>query len=217
MLRSTSWRLIAIPALITLLVSLLRLVGELNGWSEVFFRSGAGGFGALIGIAWLAPVFGIYFALKLQREGHEPPRPVRIALWAILGLVAFITLGSVPVVLGFPFPAEYLVMGLAGIAGIVVSARGWPVLGKTLALYGVAARLPVVIIMAFAFVGSWGTHYDAPPPGFPETGLLARFVLTGVLPQLTLWVAYTIVTGALFGALALKIAVRKQVEPQIAA
>ena len=45
-------RLIMVPAVITLAVTLLRLVGELQHWSPRFFSREAGGAFALVGIVW---------------------------------------------------------------------------------------------------------------------------------------------------------------------
>ena len=70
--------LILVPAGITLGVTILRLVGELNGWSPALFNSEAGGGGAIVGITWLVPVFGIYFALKLARSGAAPTSAARV-------------------------------------------------------------------------------------------------------------------------------------------
>ncbi len=60
-------RLIAVPALVTLAVTLLRLCGELRHWSPTLVRSDPGGLGAAVGIIWLAPAFGVYFA----RQGRQ--------------------------------------------------------------------------------------------------------------------------------------------------
>ncbi len=49
-------RLILVPAIVTLAVTLLRLVGELQDWSPRLFSKEAGGGGALVGIAWLGIV-----------------------------------------------------------------------------------------------------------------------------------------------------------------
>ena len=76
---------------------------------------------------------------------------------------------------------------------------GWPQFFKTVLAYGLGAQLPVVLIMALAMHGSWGTHYDAIPPGFPEMGWWASFMWLGFFPQLVFWVGFTIVTGAFFG------------------
>src|SRR5687768_18611129 len=84
----TTTRLVLVPALITLAVTVLRLTGELLNWSPRLFSREAGGAGAIIGIVWLVPVFGVYFALRLARAG-EGPSSVGAALgFALAGLVA---------------------------------------------------------------------------------------------------------------------------------
>ena len=79
-------RLILVPAIITLAVTLLRLVGELQGWSPRFFSKEAGGGGALVGIAWLVPVFGAWFGWKLARSGQRAGSLGRALGLAILAL-----------------------------------------------------------------------------------------------------------------------------------
>lgn len=108
--------------------------------------------GALIGISWLPPVFGIYFARKL--------------------------------------------MGAQG--------KLWWNLLKTLFLYGLAARIPVIIIMGFAIYGNWGTHYDAFPSGsLSEATPAMQFLLGGVLTQLVWWVVvWTLGSGMVAGLIA---------------
>ena len=80
-------RLVLIPGLITLGVTILRLVGELQNWSSLLFNPAPGGGGALIGIVWLVPIFGIYFALKLAAAGERPASLAKAAGLAFLGLV----------------------------------------------------------------------------------------------------------------------------------
>ena len=108
--------------------------------------------GALIGISWLPPIFGIYFARKL--------------------------------------------MGAPG--------RLWWNLLKTLFLYGLAARIPVIIIMAFAIFGNWNTHYSAFPAGrLSQATPMVKFLEGGVLTQLIWWVViWTLVTGMVTGMIA---------------
>ena len=84
-------RLIFIPSVITLAVTLLRLIGELQHWSPVLFNPAPGGGGAIMGITWLVLIFGVYFALKLSVAGEGPARIGKAALFAVLGLVAMIT------------------------------------------------------------------------------------------------------------------------------
>src|SRR5256885_2552385 len=65
-------RLILVPALITLVVTLLRLVGELQNWPKPWVSTAAGGGGAVLGISWLPVIFGPYFALKLAGASDRP-------------------------------------------------------------------------------------------------------------------------------------------------
>jgi hypothetical protein len=147
-------KLIAFPAFITLFVTLLRLTAEfmnLPGWLA---SREAGGAGALIGVAWLAPVFGVYFAVKLA----DAP------------------------------------------------GKLWKNLLKTLFAYGLAARIPVIVIMGLAIFGNWGTHYDAFPPDMADMSPLMKFLFGGVVAQLIFWVCiWTVGTGMLAGLIASKI------------
>src|SRR5713226_3443316 len=91
--RPSLGRLILVPALITLAVTLIRLIGELARWSPALFNRDAGGPGALVGIVWLIPVFGVLFALRLARDGEGPPSLAKAFGWAILAFVVNIALG----------------------------------------------------------------------------------------------------------------------------
>ena len=91
------------------------------------------------------------------------------------------------------------------VIGAAVAYRGWPALGRTLLAYGAAARVPVMIVMLFAILGNWGTHYDVVPPGFPAMNPIAKWLLIGVLPQLTLWIWFTIAAGAVCGTIAVAV------------
>lgn len=58
-----------IPALLTLAITVLRLVGEINGWNPAIFGSPeAGGDLAPLGISWLIFVFGLWFGALLFRN-----------------------------------------------------------------------------------------------------------------------------------------------------
>ena len=81
-------RLIVVPAVITLAVTLLRLIGELQRWSPRLFSREAGGAGAIVGIVWLVPIFGIYFAIRLNQAGHGPASRGRAIGFAVAALLA---------------------------------------------------------------------------------------------------------------------------------
>ena len=202
--------LIVVPAVITLFVTLLRLTGELLNWSPALFNPAAGGGGALVGIAWLVPIFGFYFGWKLASAGERPAGLGPSIGYPLLGGVLLPAAGFAATILGVPQNSLSLfaVFVVFSIIGAIVAFRGWPVLGRILVLYGLAARIPVIVVMFLAILGSWGTHYDVPPPGFPEMGPIARWVAIGVVPQLTIWIWYTVVLGGVFGGLAAALAGR---------
>ena len=208
--RVSTIHLIAIPAVITLAITVVRLIGEMQGWSRVWFNPAPGGGGALFGIVWLVPIFGVYFAVKLSNAGEGPAGAGRAVLFSLLGIVVVV----VGFVIAFKVSQPGLLgaqvaVGLAAVVATILQRRAWPALFKTLLAYGYAARIPVAVIMFFAIRGSWGTHYDGPPPGFPaDISWFPKFILIGVLPQLVFWVAFTVIVGTLFGAAAVAIAHR---------
>ncbi|HXF41413.1 MAG TPA: hypothetical protein VN687_16985, partial [Blastocatellia bacterium] len=107
-------QLILIPSLITLAVTLLRLVGELQHWPTALFNPTAGGAGSIIGITWLVLVFGAYFAVKLARAG-ETASAGRVIGYALLALAVTFVGGY----LGFGMKSEFpgkIVIGLVLIA-----------------------------------------------------------------------------------------------------
>ena len=83
-------KLILVPAIITLGITLIRLVGELQNWPSPLFGKAAGGGGSIVGITWLAPVFGVYFALKLVRAGRAPASVARAIGMAVLGALIIV-------------------------------------------------------------------------------------------------------------------------------
>jgi hypothetical protein len=203
-------QLIAIPAVITLGITAVRLIGEMQHWSKAWFNPDPGGAGAVIGIVWLVPIFGIYFAIKLSSRGEGPAGAGRAALFALLGIFIVAAGFALAFVVSQPgMPGAALTLGVAAIIAMVLQRRAWPALFKTLLAYGYFARIPVAIIMFFAIKGNWGTHYDGPPPGFPtDMAWFPKFILIGVFPQLVFWVAFTVLVGTLFGAAAVAIAHR---------
>jgi len=198
-------RLILIPGAITLAVTVLRLVGELRHWSTAWFNPEAGGPWSIVGITWLAPIFGIYFAVRLACSGEGPKSSWRAIVFAILGIGVGVAGIYLYIALRPPFSFEgrLVYFWALQVLAAMVTLPGWPALFRTLLAYGLAARIPVAVVMFFAFRGNWGTHYDALPPDFPTgMGLLAKYLWLGFVPQLTYWVGFTILMGMLFGALA---------------
>jgi len=202
---------IIVTGLITLAITIIRLVGELQHWNSALFNPAAGGGFAPIGIVWLVPILGIYFGLKLNAAGLGPQGVWSVILFVVIGVVvngAIFTIGGVLKLQ--PGSPIFAALGAVGaIIAIMIMQRPWPALFKALLAYGYAARIPVAILMIFAIRGSWGTHYDVQPtPNFPAMHWLAKWFLIGAIPQLLGWIAFTVMIGSLFGAIAVAIANR---------
>ena len=197
--------MVMIPAVITLAITLLRLAGELMHGPAALFNPAPGGPWAIVGIIWLAPVFGIYFALKLSARANEPQSVIRAIGFPFLAIVVIYLLSFAGSMIHIQqhFYGRLLYGYTAFALAALVTWPAWPSLFRTLVAYAYSARLPVVVVMFCALWSQWGTHYDAQPPDLSEgMGLLAKYLWLGFFPQLIFWVGVTIVVGMLFGGLA---------------
>jgi hypothetical protein len=193
--------IVLVPALIALAVTIVRLVGELQHGDARLFNRAGGGQGAIVGISWLPFLFGIYFAVRLVRAGEGPSSKGRAVLMPVLGLV----LTGAAIVGAFKSGAsqnaQILVICVAAVLGGWVASLGWGALGKVSFVYALASRVPVAVLMYFAIAGKWGTHYDALPPNFPAMSPAATWALVGLLPQMTLWIGFTLLPACLLGGI----------------
>ncbi|MFN8091881.1 MAG: hypothetical protein U0599_06585 [Vicinamibacteria bacterium] len=189
-------RLLLWPVGLSAAVTLLRLVGELRGWSADYFSRLPGGGLAIVGIAWLVPVVGLWVGWTLERSGH---RPVLAARAAWQPLAALVVAWGVAAALGrlahTGWTSNLLVWAVASLVAVAAAWLAWPSAAASLVAYAAAVRGLVVIVMALATWRGWGTHYDALPPGFPWMTPLRRFLLVGLLPQMTIWIAFTVAIG----------------------
>lgn len=203
-------RLIAIPAVITLGVTILRLAGELEHWPTPWFNSSAGGGGALVGISWLPIIFGPYFAWKLAGSGEGPEKMGRaVGFWG--GSLVLLIVGGVIVGITIAHPSILTVIGfLVMLVAACVPRLGWRSLGNVLLAYAFAARIPVLVVMFLAMRGNggagWGTHYDVVPPAYAHASFGARFFDFAVMPQMTLWIGWTVIVGMLLALIVMAIA-----------
>jgi hypothetical protein len=193
--------------LITLGITILRLAGELEHWPTPWFSEAAGGGLAIVGISWLPIIFGPYFAVKLAGAGEGPSSVGKAIGLALAGLVVVVVGGVIAGIaatkLNFNLAgAGFLVILVAGF----IARLGWRALGNVLFAYAFAARIPVLIVMFIAMNANggqgWGTHYDVIPPNFHSLGFAARFFYFALVPQMTLWIGFTVVVGSIFGAIA---------------
>ncbi len=201
-------QLILVPALITLAVTILRVEGELHHWGSPWFTSSAGGGGAIVGISWLPIIFGPYFALKLAASGEGTSSYAKAFGMTFGGLVVMVLGGFVLIKSGNSAVLAILGFVLTLVAAFVARV-GWRPLGSTLIAYAFAARIPVLIVMYFALSGRWGTHYDAVETRFATAPLSTKFFYEAFLPQMFVWIGFTVVVGSLFGEIVAAIFARK--------
>lgn len=203
-------KLITIPAIITLAITILRLVGELQHWPKPWFNAAPGGGAAIVGISWLPIIFGPYFAWKLAAAGEGPSTSGKAIGMSALGLLVFI-LGVVAFGVGLSkHVTALLLLGFVlELASAFVPRLGWREFGNTLLAYAFAARIPVVVVMFIAMKANggqgWGTHYDVVTPGFTVTSFAQKFVELALIPQMTLWIGWTVAVGGLLGSIVLAI------------
>jgi hypothetical protein len=147
------------------------------------------------------PVFGAVFGWRLARTGSPRPALGRGVLMPLLGLAVMI--GSFVLIrkVGLSFRASfYAINGSAVLAGWTAS-RGWPELAKLDFVYGLLARVPVVVITYLAVERDWNVHYTRLPPNSPaDLGDYEKAMLLS-MTQVMLWVATTIIFGGLAGTL----------------
>src|SRR5271157_2380261 len=211
-------RLIAIPTVITLAVTILRLVGELEHWPTPWFSTAAGGGAALVGISWLPIVFGPYFALKLAGAGEGPASTGKAIGFAVISLLVFVAGGALfGATINHPNFLTLLALVLMLVSAFVPGI-GWRSLGNALVAYAFAARIPVLVVMYFAIYANggagWGTHYDAVPPALAHASLGMKFLYAAIAPQMTMWIGWTAVLGSIVGSVVTAIVRRgKQAAP----
>jgi len=203
-------RLITVPAILTLAVTILRLIGELRHWPAKWFSPETGGIHPsgvswIIGITWLAAVFGAYFAVRLARAGQGPRSLGKPAVFAALGILIFLAFRPavefIATSFDMHFPQYLIVLWFIWAVAGAIQYFGWPELFRVLLAYAYAARIPVAAVMLFAMLGNWGTHYDYVGTQIPLDGL-PRYLWLAFFPQLVAWVGFTITLGSVAGILA---------------
>lgn len=199
--KSTINRLVMYPAIITLLITLLRLIGELLHGPAILFSRAEGGGGAIIGISWLPVIFGPYFAVKLIDRNLRPSSFAKTIILALAGFAALACGGAVAFSNTVHFTGHIIVGLLLMVGAAALQYVPWRELAQTLIAYAYLARIPVAIVMFFAMLGHWGTHYDAVPPPYDQLPFLTKYLFLALAPQLVLWVVFTMTVGALFGGI----------------
>jgi hypothetical protein len=201
-------RLVTVPVLISVAVTALRLTGELLQWSGNWFSTETGGttphgYSWIIGITWLPIFFGPYFATALWNSGDHPKSFSKAVIVSLAGfLVAEAGTRFIAPHVSLPFPRILLVVWTVYAVGAAIQFFAWPGLVRVLLAYGLGSRLVVAVVMFFAMLGNWGTHYDyvGMPAPF-QMPFWPRFLWLAFFPQLVFWVGFTAMLGTLAGSL----------------
>jgi len=203
--------LVLVPALITLGITVLRLVGELKQWDPTWFgKPEAGGSNALLGISWLMFVFGLYFGVRLTRSGAGPRSRKKalvlslVAIAAVLGCMFALQAADLLSIPDQDHPGEARGMGfLVGTLalGCAITAIAWGRAAWTLFVYALLARIPVVIVTWIALgQDEWNTHYTKVAPFFTNATEANRSEFL-IMPQITFWPAMTVILGTVMACL----------------
>ncbi len=124
---------VALPAAITLLITLVRVSGQLGSLPDWMVNRSAGGFGALLGISWLPPLLGWWFAREIVGRTERPKRELAktLIVYGFLARIPVVVLTWVAEVRGWenthltkygPDPANYPAT-LAGRIGMATVAQ----------------------------------------------------------------------------------------------
>lgn len=169
----------------------------------------------IVGITWLLPpIFGCYFAWKLGHEGQRIDRVGRAFLLGLLGVVLNqLVEATVFEYADISIYSMLVILWTVAIISAYLQYLAWPALCKILLVYGLGARIPVVVIMFFALRGHWGTHYDR-PSGPYTLNVWPTFLLFGFFEELIYWVSFTVAFGSLAGSVTAALAKRLTRESQ---
>jgi hypothetical protein len=192
---------VLLAGLLTLGVTVLRLVGELQGWDPRFFSREPGGGAALVGIGWLMVFVGLWFGRRLAQAGHRPVSTVRAGLVPLLGVVAM--MGCVGYIVT-QSPKEQVMdrMGMFMLfcpLFVLLAVWGWGRAALAGLCYGLLARVPVVVVQYVAIAGDWGTHYEKMDPSLQLDAATRGHAL--MMAQLLFWAPLTSLVVTLFAAL----------------
>lgn len=198
-------RLILWPSLLTLGISVARLVAEVQGW----LTSASGGRLLPLGITWCVFVFGAWFGWRLSRAGAGPRlrKPWAFALVALLAAIGTAAFLFRPLVAADQSEATFervrhavLVIAAVAASGALLMFVVWPRLAWTLLLYALPARGTVVALTWLAKHQGWDTHYTKfGPPGIERD--MAGTIESACFAQFGFWVPFTILGGVFAGCL----------------
>ncbi len=193
--------LVWVATFVTLVVTIVRVVGEFEGWDARWFSSAAEVPGGLFDIVWLVPPFGLLFGRRLAQAGSRPPFVSGFFVPMFAWLVLLAAAGFVVATLEgkeLRDKMSYLLFG--GPALAMLGLFAWPRAFVTNLTYAVLARLPVIVVQYLDIENGWQTHYGKVHPKIPPMSAEERLWLL-TLVQGSFWLPFTVLLGGGFAAL----------------
>lgn len=191
-------RAVWFAAVLSLLVTAIRLWGEQEGWAPAIFSPQPGGGMSPLGIAWLVIPFGFVFGRRLAANGHRPVSTKKALLYPLLAFALTIGVFAASFQLDIEWRPRAIVTNVASVLIGLLAFAAWRRCWFVLAFYGVLARLPVIVVQYVSVERGWNNHFAKGPPNFDPADAL--FLLT--IAQSTFWpFAFTTIVGGFFAAL----------------
>ncbi len=195
-------RLVLVAASLTLLLTIARVLGEVQQWHPKWFAPEAGGIGSPFGIVWLIPVFGFLFGRRAAQAGSRPPFLAAFAVplcgaGAVLGAAAW--MGTQLAGAELQSWMTRLAYGAPLVALLALFV--WPRVFFVLLAYALLARAPVAAVQWLDVRYGWGTHYGKVHPKLPADLAADVKLQLLTLAQFGLWVPLTLLLGTACAAL----------------
>ncbi len=193
--------LVWVAAAISLLVTVVRLVGELQGWDAFWFSSEPGSFLNPFGIVWLVPVFGFLFGRRVAQATGRPPFVASFFVPMFGFVVLLAGVGYIARELSpesMRAAMDHVVWGAPVLSLLALFA--WPRVFAVNLLYALLARAPVVVVQYLDVHNGWQTHYGRVHPKLARLSADER-LWSLTVAQGSLWIPFTLLLAG--GAAAL--------------
>lgn len=201
--------LLFVAAALTLVVTIVRVIGECKQWDAFWFSPEPGSPFNPFGIVWLVPVFGFLFGRRMSQSGGVP----RFVTGFFVPMFGFFAMMGAVFAIGAQFEGQemhraltYFFYGAPVLSLLALFA--WPRAFVALLAYGIVARVPVMLVQYLDVQNGWQTHYGRLPAKLGQLGADDRIWLL-TLAQAGLWIPFTITLGCAFAAIGAATALKR--------
>jgi hypothetical protein len=190
-----------VTAMLTLVVTVVRLIGEYNHWDADWFSTEAGSRFNPFGIVWLIPVVGFLLGRRMSQSGGVP----RFVTGFFVPMFSFFAqlIASVLVFANLEgdelLAASHYIYWGSWIASLL-ALFAWPRAFVVLLIYAISARAPVIWIQYLDIQNGWQTHYGRVRDVMGSMGADERLWVLNYA-QIGWWIPFTVTLGCGFAAI----------------